>query len=290
MKRTNMLVLVIMNLAATLLANDYTIKSGDYQIKLNDRLCHTVRSISYKGYLIGTQNGYYGTVMAPRSGKYIGAGHKEGGSEKVIWIKLTCDGKEFSPQNQAFIQGHKIIIEKISQFDQALFRTRLELTPNGLIEQKRFVTLASQKFNNLYSNLFCWNKATTNWYALTAKGVEVAGEFTHKKVLWHLMKDIRWTAVYDSKAQKGIMLYYPEIVKGKGRKACYWEVPRAYNKFYMMTKVPAQCSKGWKSPVYTVIVRGFSSSNAKDCPVVLKKESAFLKNYSIPKLGLPTLK
>jgi hypothetical protein len=285
-------VFIAMFISSVLRAGTFTVESGDYRLEFSKKLCYTICRIFYKDYEIGTRSGYYGTVMAPGSGKYIGAGHKEGGREKVLWSSLTCDGKvfNFTSNKSKPVTGNKIIIEKISRFDQSLFRIRLELTPFGLVEQKRFIALGEQKFKLLYTNLFCWNKLTTNWFALNADGTEESGVFTGKKVSWHLQREIRWTAIYDIKAQKGVILYYPAIIKGAIRKACYWEVPRAYNKFYMMTQVPGQCPKGWKSPVYTVIMRGFSASNVKECSVVLNKENSFLKTFSVQPLKLPTLK
>ena len=273
--------------AVSAAAVEYTLESGDYSIRFSGELRQTVRSIRYRSYEIGTRTGFYGTVMAPERGKFIGAGHTEGGAEKVLQWSLLADGKAVEPKNNEVLRAGKFVLEKVSQFDNVLFRVRIVLTPEGFLEQKRFITLAEQKFHLLYVNLFCWNKATTDWFARTAKGTLESGSFRQEKVVWHLQKEIRWTAIYDAGAKKGVLLYYPEVIKGSIRKACYWEVPRAYNKFYMMAAFPGQCAKGWTSPVYSVFLRGFEARDAKACPAVLEKESDRIARMKFPALALP---
>lgn len=268
-------------------AAEYTLESGDYSVRFSEELRHTVRSIRYRSYEIGTCTGFYGTVMAPDKGKYIGSGHTEGGVEKVLQWNLLADGKPVEPKADEVLRAGKFVLEKVSRFDNALFRVRIELSPEGFLEQKRFLTVGEQKFHLLYVNLFCWNKATTDWFALTAQGAFESGAFRQEKVVWHLGKEIRWTAIYDASAKKGVLLYYPEVIRGSIRNACYWEVPRAYNKYYMMAAFPSQSAKGWTSPVYTVFLRGFEAPDAKACPSVLEKESALAARMKFPGLPLP---
>ncbi|OQA88975.1 MAG: hypothetical protein BWY31_00160 [Lentisphaerae bacterium ADurb.Bin242] len=280
-------ILLLLSCVMSAAAAEYTLESGDYSIRFAEELRHTVRSIRYRSFEIGTRTGFYGTVMAPEQGKYIGSGHTEGGVEKVLQWNLLADGKAVEPKDNEVLRAQRFVLEKISQFDNALFRVRIELTPEGFLEQKRFITLAEQKFHLLYVNLFCWNKETTDWFARTAQGAFESGSFRQEKVLWHLEKEIRWTAIYDAGAKKGVLLYYPEIIRGSSRKACYWEVPRAYNKFYMMAAFPIRCAKGWQSPVYSVFLRGFEAPDAKACPAVLEKESARIAGMKFPALPLP---
>ena len=115
-------------------AGDYTLVSGDYRICISPKYKHTIRSIEWKGYMIGTATGYYGAIVIPAPGKYIGAGHTEGGVEDVKSVIAVCDGRKVDPKAEKVIRGERITVEKISGFDNLLFRVRLELTPEGLIE------------------------------------------------------------------------------------------------------------------------------------------------------------
>ena len=74
-------------------AGDYTLVSGDYRICISPKYKHTIRSIEWKGYMIGTATGYYGAIVIPAPGKYIGAGHTEGGVEDVKSVIAVCDGR-----------------------------------------------------------------------------------------------------------------------------------------------------------------------------------------------------
>ena len=60
-------------------AVEYNLVSGDYRITVTEKIKHTIRKIAWKGYISGTPTGYYGAIVMPAPGKYIGAGHKEGG-------------------------------------------------------------------------------------------------------------------------------------------------------------------------------------------------------------------
>ena len=79
-------------------AGDYTLVSGDYRICISPKYKHTIRSIEWKGYMIGTATGYYGAIVIPAPGKYIGAGHTEGGVEDVKSVIVVCDGRKVDPE------------------------------------------------------------------------------------------------------------------------------------------------------------------------------------------------
>lgn len=129
-------------------------------------------------------------------------------------------------------------MEKISGFDNLLFRVRLELTPEGLIETKRFVAQADQKFQLFYAHIFCFDKKTTDYFARTGRGGRISGKFTGERVAWHINSNVKYVAQYNAEKKTGVLLYYPTVIEGAVRKACIWEVPKAYHKFYMMAKVP----------------------------------------------------
>ena len=169
-------------------AYNYFISSGDYRIMLSARFKHTIRQIIWKDFEIARPSGYYGAIIAVKPGKFIGAGHTEGGEEKVLQVKISCDGKEVTPCPQLKIKGKKITVDKISMFDKLLFSIRLELSPDGLVETKRFIATAPQDVHGFYAHIFCFNKSFTDYCALTAKGETVSGRFTLQK-LERLPKD-----------------------------------------------------------------------------------------------------
>ena len=290
MRKTFLGTLCFLGIACTALcAENYTLISGDYKILISARYKHTIRSVEWRGYQIGTPSGFYGTVVIPGPGKYIGAGHTEGGIEDVKSISVICDGEKADPETATVIQGKKIVVEKISQYDNALFRIRLELTPEGLIETKRFVTQADQNFHLFYAHIFCFDKATTDYLAKTESDKLVTGKFTGERVAWHVNSNVKYVVQYNAPKKSAVMLYYPTVIEGAVRKACIWEVPKAYNKYYMMTKVPKVAPAGWQSPVYTVILRCFESASAEELPAKAESEAAAAAQIPVDELSVEGL-
>ena len=121
----------IMTFMTTLHASDITkkittLQCGDYQLKISAKYKYTVRKITYKGAILGSQSGFYGTVMATASGKYIGAGHDQGGEEKVLNIELFADGKKTIPK-LGMITAKKFLLRKVSMLDNFLNCTTNEV-------------------------------------------------------------------------------------------------------------------------------------------------------------------
>lgn len=243
-------------------AGNIILKSGQYQVSINPSMNYTVRGLTFDNVRIGTPTGFYGTVMAPKSGKYIGAGHTEGGREQVLKTVFTADGKEITPAPGGAIEAANISLRKLSQLDNLYFQTEIIVTKDGIVEQKKFTVLKDQPVQLFYIFLSCWSNTTTGWLAETADGKALSGEFDGKfegTNRWHLQQDVKWAANYDAAAGKGLAMYFPEVIKGKSRKTAFWEVKKAYNKFYVMLDTPAVFSAGYKSPDYVMIIKGYSS-------------------------------
>ncbi len=230
---------------------------------VNPSLRYTIRILEFNNCRLGTPTGFYGTVMAPQSGKYIGSGHTEGGCEQVIKISFTADGKEINPAPGSTVEAAKITMRKLSQLDNLLFQIEITVSGDGIVEQKKFTALKDQPIKLLYIFQACWSPATTNWLAETAAGKTLSGDFDGKfegNSRWHLQEEVKWAANYNAVAGKGLVMYFPEAIKGKERKAAFWEIKKAYNKFYLMLDTPATYSAGYKSPDYTLIIKGYNAS------------------------------
>ena len=292
---------LLMAAAWQLAAYEYFVESGDYRIKITGKNKHTIRQIIWKKFEVGTPSGHYGAIVVPKPGKFIGAGHTEGGEEKVLQVKVVCDGKVVTPGKGVEIKGRKILIDKLSQFANLLFNVRLEITPDGVVESKRFVALAEQNVYAFYAHIFCFNKSFTDFSALSDDGKIVKGKFALPKLdkvpkdvksvkkIWHVRKSVKYIAEYDAAAGKGVLLYYPEIIKGKFFKSTIWEVPYGYMKYYMMTDLPEVIPSGWESPVYTVILRCFEAENAEAMQQILPEQAEELAKVTLPTLNKPVL-
>lgn len=282
--------------ALSLPAYDYFMESGDYRVRISEKYKHTVREVIWKKNQLVTQTGYCGAILCPASGKYIGAGHTEGGSEKVLSVRVTCDGKEFVPAAKAVFKGGKVVVEKLSMFDKLLFRIVLELTSEGLIESKRFVATAEQKVHLFYAHIYCFNKGFTDYYAITAADKVISGKFElprdnpkARKTAWKVNSEVKYVAEYDEAKNVGVILYYPTVIKGASRKATIWECPWAYMKYYMMTALPKLITENWESPTYAVVMRGFSGKSPADFPALVKEQAAKAAEIKFPNLEKPVM-
>ncbi len=283
-------------LAMQLPAYEYFLESGDYRIRINEKYKHTIREVVWQGKVLATQTGYYGAILCPASGKYIGAGHTEGGAEKVLSVKVTCDGKEVVPAAKAVFKGSTVAVEKLSMFDKLLFVVRLELTAEGLVETKRFVASADQKVHLFYAHIYCFGKNFTHYYALSDKGRNISGKFElprdnpkARKSAWKVNSNVKYVAEYDENSKTGVVLYYPTVIKGAMRKAAIWECPWAYMKFYMMTALPKNIPANWESPVYTVILRGFNAGSLAEFPDAVKKEVLAAEKIKFTQISKPAM-
>lgn len=293
--------LFVLALALQSGAYEYFMESGDYRVRISAKFKHTIRQIIWKKFEIARPTGYYGAILAPAPGKFIGAGHKEGGVEKVLSVKVVCDGKNIEPAARLVLKGKKITVDKISRFADLLFNIRLELTPEGLIETKRFVALADQKVHLFYAHIYCFNKSFTDYYALSDTGKVISGKFSLPKLnklpkdrknlkkAWHVRSDVRYASEYDAAAKKGVLLYYPQVIKGKLHKSTFWEVPYAYMKYYMVTDVPARIPANWESPAYTVAVRCFEADSVESMPQAVKENVEIAAKFQYPVLAKPAL-
>ncbi|MFA6102560.1 MAG: LamG-like jellyroll fold domain-containing protein [Victivallaceae bacterium] len=267
-------------------AQNIILKSGAYRVSINPGLRYTIRSVEFDNCRLGTPTGFYGTVMAPQSGKYIGSGHTEGGCEQVIKISFTADGKEINPAPGSTVDAAKITMYKLSQLDNLQFQIEITVSDDGIVEQKRFVALKDQPIQLLYIFQACWSNKTTQWLAETAAGKTLSGEFDGKfegASRWHLQEDVKWAANYDAAAGKGLLMFFPEVIKGKSRKTAFWEVKKAYNKFYVMSDTPAAYPAGYKSPAYALILKGYSASaeNWKSVVIDTVKAASLLKTTAL---------
>ncbi|OGV46007.1 MAG: hypothetical protein A2017_22240 [Lentisphaerae bacterium GWF2_44_16] len=237
----------------------FTLSSGEYEIDISSECKYTIRSIKYENYYLCPSVGYNATVIIPEGGKFIGAGHTEGGEEQVESIEFSVDGKKISPAPGEKYSGQKIILKKTSTLDKLRLVSVLTLTPECITENKQFEAVEAQKISLMYIFFYCWNKTTTDWYAELADNKKLSGTFKDDRS-YHLKKDIKWAAEYDNSSQKGVIMYYPSVIPGKGIKSTFWDVGGIYHKYYHQLDIPLSLPKGFKSPAMTIILKGFSAS------------------------------
>ncbi len=239
-------------------AGDLTLESGDYRVVFSEKPeLYSIVGIFYRGSELGTRTGFYSNVLAPSSGKYIGAGHTEGGVEKLLECALTSDGKKAEVGSRT-VRGEKLVFTKTSMLDNVKMSVTYTLTARELKIDKQFEMLAEQKVHSLYLFQFCWNSRSTDYFFERRNGENVTGKF---------LSDGKMRIEGESRAYC-FAQYFPDFKLGVMNWLCnygaysgknlLWDRPN-YHKYYFWVDMPPVVPAGYKSPVVSMVVRAFEA-------------------------------
>ncbi|MCM8768951.1 MAG: hypothetical protein NC911_04645 [Candidatus Omnitrophica bacterium] len=261
----------------------FILQSSPYRIEISGKqAAYTMRSVVFEKTRLGVNTGFYGTIFCPAPGKFIGAGHSEGGKEEVKRLTLKVDGQVIPPEAGRTFSGQSVTFQKISRLADLELTELTELSPEKIVITRSYCALRNQPAYSLYVFQFCWSSETKEWLAELADGQIIEGAFRDDDG-WRLNEDVRWTAVYLPAEQTGILTYYPQVIPGQQRKSCYWDKKNIYHKYYLMMKVPPLLSQGAVLGPFTAILKGFTAS-----PDTWKKEGLHLAESLKLASGLPT--
>ena len=272
---------VVFAAAVFALPGDLILESGPYKIHFAQKHFYASSQYFYKGVELGNRRGFYGTIFASASNKFVGSGHSEGGKEKVVSLKLVCDGKETKVEPRSF-KGKKLEFTKVSLLNNLQVTAKITITPEDIIIDKSFETVAPQIYYSLYVFQFCWSTGLDKWMICRPNGTFGSDTFKTNKG-WFLRgkePEIRWWALYNSKAQKGILGFFSKYFPGQGS-YMLWD-HTAYHKFYFNARNPKNLEKGYKSPAYQLILKGFDSAPAKWQETVKAEGVILEKKYPLP--------
>lgn len=236
----------------------FTLKSGKYAVDISGKLHYCIYKINYDGVDIGNNNGFYGTILCPASGKFIGAGHNEGGTEKVLSIKLVVDGVEKTPGQDTAFAGENIVFEDVSMLDNLKVFKTITITPSGIRIDKSFEAMEEQKIYSLYIFQYCFSENTREWMIGRPDGTGADGIFKSDDG-WHLRseKELLWFALYHPDSQKGILGYFISYFPKQGQ-YMFWD-KKVYHKFYFWAALQPVIPKGEKSRKYSMFLRGINA-------------------------------
>lgn len=260
---------------------NFTLKSGDYAIDISGKYKYCITRIFYEGYAIGNSKGFYGTILAPKTTKFIGAGHTEGGIEDVKSISVVVDGEQQAIKLNAVFAGSKIVFKKVSQLGNLLVFVTMTLTDTGIRIEKQYEALADQEVFSLYVFQFCWSNETTQWMIGRPDGTIGEGKF-NSDMGWHLRneRELYWYALFNPSNNKGILGYFADYHPQQGQ--YMWWDKHIYHKFYFWAATPKVIKRGTKSRKYSMILKGFKGTNA-DWKAKAKAISVQLENkYPLP--------
>ena len=277
-------------------AGDLTLESGDYRVVFSEKPeLYSIVGVFYRGSELGTRTGFYSNVLAPSSGKYIGAGHTEGGVEKLLGCALTVDGKKMEVGNLT-VKGEKLVFSKTSMLDNVKMSVTYTLTAQELKIDKQFEMLAEQKVHSLYLFQFCWNSCSTDYFFERRNGESGTGKFlSDGKMRVEGEPRACCFAQYFPDFKLGVMNWLCNYGVYSG-KNLLWDRPN-YHKYYFWVDLPPVVPAGYKSPVVSMVVRAFEAPSreawereAATLTATLRKQYSPAPNPSVfrplPETGL----
>ncbi len=248
--------------AGTLSANDMILESGPYKVVFSEKEFYCSAQYFYEGVEIGGRTGFYGTILSTTGpNQFIGAGHKEGGVEKIVSLKLTVDNAEKKVENIP-IKAEKIVFDKVTMLGNLKLNVNFTLTPEGIVIRKQYEAVEAQPIYSFYIFQYCWSKENDQWMIGRPDGTFRDGRFNSDEG-WFLCRqdkepELLWFAEFNSGEKKGILGYFNQYFPGQGT-YMFWD-RKVYHKFYFSAKTPKVAEKGYRSPEYAMVLKGFSST------------------------------
>ena len=262
-------------------AEDIVLESGPYKVHLAEEFFYCSAQYFYQGVELGGRKGFYGTILTTTGrNKFIGAGHQEGGCEKMISLEIDADGKKQEIRNRTY-SGNELKVRKVSMLGNLKTIVRYTITPSQIVINKQYEAVEEQPIRSFYIFQFCWSNQNDFWMAGRPDGSSLDGKFLSNEG-WFLCRDhfepeILWFAEYNSSAQKGIIGYFSKYFRNQGT-YMLWDRKR-YHKFYFSAKCPNPALKGYLSPEYEMVLKGFSAGIEKWQETVRKETAKLQKQY-----------
>ena len=275
---------ILLAAAGMLSAGDIVLQSGPYKIHLAESEFYCSAQYFYEGTEIGGRKGFYGTILSTTGpNKFIGAGHKEGGCEKLLSIKIKTDGKDQAVANRVY-SGNELQVEKVSMLGNLKTIVNYKVSPDRIVIRKHYEALENQPIYSFYIFQFCWSNRNDLWMAGRPDGTTLDGRFNSDNG-WFLCRrnaepELLWFAQFNSAAGKGVIGYFSKYFRQQGS-YMFWD-RKVYHKFYFSARCPKTAKKGYRSPEYEMILKGFSASSADWKKKVSEETAALLKRYPLP--------
>ena len=254
---------VAMFVSAMLYADTMTLESGNYKFAFSSgENLWTMTGIWFKGKQVAYRTGYYGNVFSPANGKYIGAGHTEGGSEKLISVSVNVDGKDFTPAKDAVFSGKKVVFTRISMLDKLKMNAVYTLTADGLEIKKNFEATDLQKVHQMYLFQLCWGSDSSHFKVIRPDNTVRNGKFnSNEKFPVYGENNALAFSQFFPKQQVGVINAFGNFGAATG-KNLLWD-RRGYHKYYFWMDLPAVLNKNWKSPDVKLVIRAFDAADEK---------------------------
>lgn len=206
-------------------------RTGDYTTRFAADRAWTIYDIRWRETDISLSNGFHGTVMTPKGGKWWGTGHTEGGREIVQDLRLTVDGVERPFETDTEIQAGSINLLKTSMIWKFRVSAEVDMSPEYIVEHTRLEAAEDVDLSVFYMFMHCFPPVTTQWCAELPDGRSVSGPLTSGGG-FAVNTDARWVAQFMPDPGLGLLCYTPGIIHGQKSMSKIWDLER-YHKYYL---------------------------------------------------------
>lgn len=237
-----------------------TLKTADYAIVISADQAWTIYSFSYRGHPIGKSTGFYGTVLVPEGGNFIGTGHTEGGREIVHNLTLRVDGEDHPIQMGETVTGEVIELVKESTIHNFRARTVVTVTDDEVIEHQDLIATEKMNLKLMYLFMHCWVNSTTSWIAETPDGEIIEGEFQSDGG-FAIQRDTCWVAEYEPEMGIAILGYTPRVAHGPGSGTRLWDHSRYHKHYTRLIGASSEEIAAGRTMSYTMIVTGVADED-----------------------------
>ncbi|MBQ6471797.1 MAG: hypothetical protein IJJ33_07430 [Victivallales bacterium] len=294
MKIKSILAVLALAVPALLAADkvDMTLIAGDYRVvfDIGTNAKGSIVQIFFKDVELGTRSGWYGSVFCPASGKYIGAGHSEGGKEMVLEQTMTVDEQPVGMKEGA-VQGKRIVIHKLSALANLKLDSTWLLTPDGLDITKQVTATAEQPAHSFYLFQKCWSPKTDGYLFFRTDGTYDQGNFqpppanpkeAPRQVSWPVYgeRDAFCFSQFIAEKQMAVLTFRTHSSEVTGINML-WNVPR-YHKQYFWMDLPKVIPADYQSPRVSFFIRAFDAADKDEWTAKATAiKDAFVKNYPL---------
>lgn len=219
-----------------------TLRTGDYTVSFDAARAWTIYNMTFGDKLFGLNNGFYGTVMTPKGGRWWGTGHTEGGKEVVHALNLTVDGREHSIEGGETLEGDEITFVKDSTIWKLKAHVEVRLSADHVFERTRLEALEDTELSLMYYFMHCYPPTTTHWLAELPDGQLTDGELTCSEKM-EVSQDTRWVAQFEPEMPLGILSYTPKVIRGPKSASLIWD-KKHYHKYYLRQNNGLSLQKG----------------------------------------------
>ena len=233
------------------------VETRDYKVEFAGDRAWTIFRILFKGTLVGDKNGFYGTVLIPDGGKFVGTGHTEGGVERVESVTLTVDGKPADLKDKTVYRASRVELRKKSMMGPLRLEATYVVGDDCLLERHCYEAPEDTMIHLLYAFMHCWLPSTTEWIAEKADSTVVDGKFDSSGN-FKLRADVKWTALYDPENRKAMLAWFPKVLAGQGHRTTYWD-KAVYHKLYTQLLSGATLPRGTRFEA-ALVIRGVETA------------------------------